>query len=76
MAIKLLQGWVCEWVVCPSPPTRIEEAKDILSIAMPIEETFQLDCLTLLANVRGVGAGGEGGLEGLQPPPPPPQYPD
>ena len=52
--------------MCPSPPTRSEEAKDILSIALPIEETFQLDCLTLLANVRGVGAGGGGG--GLQPP--------
>ena len=52
--------------MCPSPPTRSEEAKDILSIAMPIEETFQLDCLTLLANVRGVGARGGGG--GLQPP--------
>ena len=53
--------------MCPSPPTRSEEAKDILSIALPIEETFQLDCLTLLANVRGVGARGGGG-GGLQPP--------
>ena len=60
---------MCEWGVCPSPPTRSEEAKDILSIAMPIEETFQLDCLTLLANVRGVGAGKGGGGGGLQSPP-------
>ena len=60
---------MCEWGVCPSPPTRSEEAKDVLSIAMPIEETFQLDCLTLLANVRGVGAGKGGGGAAV-----PPQY--